>query len=376
MAKGAFSPDFLNEVIDGRVLAGPAHGEVAALARLARSCGRLADAGPDPAVMDRMLVRFRGHLRDEGSQPAAAWLAGWAGLGARPRPLIQRLAAGSVLLVAAGGGATAAAGEAPLSVATGAVDLARSAILNLNPNKSLRGAPSIAQEPLSGPPGAVATPSSPSSSAPAATPDVLGIAGGPQDSPATAVASAPAPATAAGGGLAGPPVTTTPPAVAGTTSPGATATTASGRSPTPATPAGTPVATDSAAPASPTSLPGTQTPPAATHTPSPTGTGTGTPTGSPTPASTPTPTSTPTAPPTSGHDYAVGEAATVTLSVAGGTLSVDRVAANPGWSLVESLSTSTSAHMKFANGTKTAEFEAELDGGTIKTRVSTAGGDA
>ena len=106
MAKGAFSPDFLNEVIDGRVLAGPAHGEVAALARLARSCGRLADAGPDPAAMDRMLVRFRGHLRDEGSQPAAAWLAGWAGLGARPRPLIQRLAAGSVLLVAAGGGAT------------------------------------------------------------------------------------------------------------------------------------------------------------------------------------------------------------------------------------------------------------------------------
>ncbi|WP_322819300.1 hypothetical protein, partial [Tepidiforma sp.] len=83
----------------------PAGGEAAVLAAIARRIGGLAVPGPDAAAMERMWARFEERTR---RRRGAAWLLGWLGLGLERRPLVQRLAAGAMLLAATAGGAQAA----------------------------------------------------------------------------------------------------------------------------------------------------------------------------------------------------------------------------------------------------------------------------
>jgi hypothetical protein len=65
----------------------------------------------------------------------------------------------------------------------------------------------------------------------------------------------------------------------------------------------------------------------------------------------------------------------VSLAVSGGSLSLVGVTTNPGCSVSEKQTTCTTVQNKFVNGGETVEFEAELDGGVVKTQASSSGSD-
>lgn len=114
----------------------PVGGEVAALAAIARRIGGLGVSGPDAAAMGRMWARFEERTRRR--RGAVAWLLGWLGLGLERRPLVQRLAAGAMLLAATAGGAQAA-GLDVAGAARVAGEFVVNAARNLDPGRGVGG---------------------------------------------------------------------------------------------------------------------------------------------------------------------------------------------------------------------------------------------
>ncbi|GIW14933.1 MAG: hypothetical protein KatS3mg063_0786 [Tepidiforma sp.] len=254
----------LAEEVEAALAGVGASPEAAALARIARGVAGLRVPGPDAAASARMRARFSAYVEGEG-RSWRTWLLGWLGLGSERRPLVQRLAAGAVLLAAAAGGAQAA-GVDTAGALRAAGEFAVNAVRNLDPGRGIGGA----ELPVSTPPGTTgataeadptpaSTPEPPGTAAPgSAAPDAAGTAAAPPGSPTQAGAT-PAPG-------AGSPPAASPSAGAGT--PTATATPSATATPT--SPGGI-------------SLP----PPTATPTPPPTGTPTPPPTATPTPTEKP-----------------------------------------------------------------------------------------
>lgn len=272
------------------MLAGPAHADVAALSLLAGRCRRLSTPGPDAAATARMMTRFAQVRTRERSRGPGAWLLGWAGLGERPRGLVERFAAGALLLAAAGTGAGTAAGHSPLQLAEEGLGLVRSIAVNIGPRDD-SGAPRLGPTPGGANPG---TPGTEQQAPGAAASSTAGASQGqtsaatPEATP-TPTAEPPRSAPAVSGSAPG---TSTP-------SPTPTQTPTPGQTPTPTEtqPAGgiptVPVGPPSPSPtAEPTE---TRTP---TKTPSPTP--------SPSPTKTPEPTGTP-EPSETPEDHGSGE---------------------------------------------------------------------
>ncbi len=266
------SPQLLDDLIEGRLLAAPRMGEAATLARLAADCRQLRLPGPDAFAATRMRRRYAAYLSGEHSG-IGRWLFGWLGAGPLARPLRERLAAGVMIVAAAGGSASYATGITPLEAAGELGRLAASIAVNLDPRDGAGGELLID---LSATPTPAGTPAS---TTPAPTP-FAALPGAPRDS--TPTANSPA-ETAPG------PSQDTP-----------SATPAAATSAT-VTPTLTPSPTSSPAVPSPGTGGAATTPPSPTPTPPPTATPTP-PTSTPTVGTTPTPTKTPGAtvtPPTS-----------------------------------------------------------------------------
>ncbi|MCX7618553.1 hypothetical protein [Tepidiforma sp.] len=157
----------------------PADRETAELAALARAVSGLRVPGPDREAMDRMRARFEERTRRR--RGPLAWLLGWAGIGSERRPLVQRLAAGAVLLAAAAGGATAAGVDTPAAI-RGAGEFVVNAVRNLSPREGGGGSGAGAATPTATatptPGGASPTPATPTPATPtpATTPAPTGTA--------------------------------------------------------------------------------------------------------------------------------------------------------------------------------------------------------
>jgi hypothetical protein len=157
------SPELVHEVIEGRVFAsfGSPEGE---LATLARACRALQVAGPTPMAEERVRSHIRA-LAAQGSSEPGPWPFG--------NPLVERLAAGALILGLLGGGASAATGVTPAEFARESTVLVRSLIVNLDPrNGGTEDAP--APEPT------------PSAAAPASTPGPTVEVATPSPAPAAA----------------------------------------------------------------------------------------------------------------------------------------------------------------------------------------------
>lgn len=99
--------EHLADVLDGRAV--PADGQARAMANLAASVATLPLASAPAAGWSQLDERF---ARIVAGAAKRRWYEGW-GLGGRPRPLVQRLAAGAMLLGIAGGAGSAATGVTP-----------------------------------------------------------------------------------------------------------------------------------------------------------------------------------------------------------------------------------------------------------------------
>ncbi len=107
--------DHLADALDGRT---PPEGATErAYVNLAERIGRLPLATAPANGWDALDARFATLVAGDGG---LRWYEGW--LGARPRPLVQRLAAGMVFAGFAGGAGGAAAGVTPLEAVTGIAD--------------------------------------------------------------------------------------------------------------------------------------------------------------------------------------------------------------------------------------------------------------
>jgi hypothetical protein len=107
--------------------------ELAALVAMAARVRELAPAGPDGLASARLRGAFEARMAAPVLPGWLRWIGSWAGSGPAPRPLLERLAAGVMLVGLAGGGAGAAAGNSPLEVATGTVQFVESLVTNLDP---------------------------------------------------------------------------------------------------------------------------------------------------------------------------------------------------------------------------------------------------
>lgn len=121
----------LNDALSRRTLA--AGLEIGELVRLADMAGSLPFPGPDGAARARMTTRFDDYITGRSRPGIAAWIAGWMGVGPRPRTVVQRLAAGGVILLASASSASAATGQTPIGIATGIASFAENLIHNLAP---------------------------------------------------------------------------------------------------------------------------------------------------------------------------------------------------------------------------------------------------
>jgi hypothetical protein len=281
------SPQLLDDLIEGRLLAVPRMGEAAKLARLAADCRQLRLPGPDAFAATRMRRRYAAYLGGEHAG-IGRWLFGWLGAGPMARPLRERLAAGVMLVAAAGGSASYATGVTPREAIADAGEVAASLLANLAPHDGVGGELSIgpATAASTGTPAAGQTPTSAAASTAPATPPP----------PVTSPAAGP-------GNFPGSPSAPTPPAsgASPTESPSApasgTATPAPAKTPAPtstaAAPAASPAKQATAPPAAtptfaPTSTPAAPTP-GATSTPTPAPTASSTPAAFPAPTATLTP---------------------------------------------------------------------------------------
>lgn len=130
----SISPDLLNDALEGRTVLGASHTEAAGLVRLATAVRRLEPPGPGPAARARMRADFEQVMAGRRRRPLGIVLP-WLGAGGQPRPLIQRLAAGAMLLAAAGSAGTAAAGSNPVNATVAVVRFAGNLAVNLDPNR-------------------------------------------------------------------------------------------------------------------------------------------------------------------------------------------------------------------------------------------------
>ncbi|MCC7366724.1 MAG: hypothetical protein IT303_20365 [Dehalococcoidia bacterium] len=215
MPEKPVSPDALQRVLDGAQ--SPGEPEFRALARIAAGLGALAPDGPDAFAAARLRRDFVQRLDREPPSPLMRFLGRWLGFGPAPRPLVERLAAGAMLVAIAGGGASAATGENPLS---GAADLLRNVVTNLDPRGSGGGngveatpSPEAAGETATGTATATGTPTPGAS--PASAQGTPGQGGG-TVAPAVSITPGGA-ATAPAGATGGTPVPTAAAPVATTT---------------------------------------------------------------------------------------------------------------------------------------------------------------
>ena len=253
----------LAEEVEAALAGVGASPEAAALARIARGVAGLRVPGPDAAASARMRARFSAYVEGEG-RSWRTWLLGWLGLGSERRPLVQRLAAGAVLLAAIAGGAQAAGVTDTVGALRATGEFAVNAVRNLDPGRGTGGDPQSSARQTGG-----ATPTIAADATP--TPTATADPGGAAVSPTPAPAGTPAPAEP--GTPVPPPPTWTPvpanPAVpppTPTPAPAATVTPTPTRSPTPKpAPTGPPL-TGTSTPGPAPTAPGT---PTATATPAP-----------------------------------------------------------------------------------------------------------
>lgn len=299
MPESLVSPQLLDDLIEGRLLAAPRMGEAASLARLAAECRQLTVPGPDALTAARMRRRYRAYLNGEHSR-IGRWLSAWFGAGLIARPLRERLAGGLMVALAAGGSASYATGVTPDHAATRLGELAISIVVNLDPRDGVTGEFAFGPD-LTLTPTPTSTPGASTPSAAASPPG-----GGQQATlPAGPVGAAADPTAAGSGSTTGTPLQATPPSAAPSTTvtPAQTAPQAGST-----TPPSTRTATATFTPPAEGGTSATP-PPAFAATPAPTATpaatpslaATATPTVSPVPTntSTATPSSTPTVTPTS-----------------------------------------------------------------------------
>ncbi len=148
----------LSDILDGRrVDHGPTFSDAQALARISARCRGLTPRGPGAAATARMESRFLDCIEGR-TRRGSAWLP------ALPRTGVQRLAAGAVIIAGLGGGATIADPSSATAFVSGAVSLAQSIVVNLNPAEN---AGDTGPEP---PTPAVATENTPTRTAEATTP--------------------------------------------------------------------------------------------------------------------------------------------------------------------------------------------------------------
>lgn len=296
------------------------------------------------------------------------WMLGsWFGAGPFPRPLAQRVAAGALMLAAAGSGASVATGIAPAELASRIGDFGGALIANLGPG----GSGFIAAAGPGADESATAVAMSPvpsqspdgSSQAAAATP-----LAGTQMTSGAGVSSTPEPSTTPVAG-AGQPVNNQ---ATGTVSPAATLA------------GSTPVLGATLAPTSPPSLPATQGPGTSTPAPltatiaiapSPTATPpvpsptsspvVPTPTNAPTAAPTPSPTTSPA--PDQVQTYSVAEAGSVTLRLSGGSLTIVTISPAAGWTAT--IDEQSPPEIDFRSGDQRWRFSAQVEDGSIRTSV-------
>ena len=170
------SPDLLQEALEGRSLAGPDQAEAAALLRLAATVRRLQPDGPSSAAVARITARFESTIQKPRRGRLFLLLAPWLGLSDRPRPLVQRLAAGALLFASVGGGASVAGGLDPVSTAGSVASFISNAVTNLLPLEDNGGL--AVPRPMgtpSAPAGATTTPSATPSPGATATPGLTTV---------------------------------------------------------------------------------------------------------------------------------------------------------------------------------------------------------
>jgi hypothetical protein len=123
----AVSAELLDDLLEGRTSTFGQESPEATLVALAARCRELTVGGPTPDVSLRLRGRFDALI----TGGARRWWQGW--VGPAPRPLVQRMAAGFVLLAASGGGASAATGVTPREFVTDAAGFVNSVAQNLGP---------------------------------------------------------------------------------------------------------------------------------------------------------------------------------------------------------------------------------------------------
>lgn len=165
MLSEQWSPDLLEDAIEGR-LGGRMPQAVSAAVSLAARLGDLLPPGADGPATARMTAAFGERLTRPAPTVWLRALAPWAGAGPVPRPLVERMAAGAVVLgLLTSGGSMAATGD-PLAFGKGAAEFTRSLVVNLDPRdgETGGGAPTPKPSPAT-------TPEAAASPTPSATPD-------------------------------------------------------------------------------------------------------------------------------------------------------------------------------------------------------------
>lgn len=165
-------PDRLQSALEGSHY-DPDDSEIASLVRVAALARGLAPSGPDAAATQRLRDAFEATMARPVRPLWLRWLGSWIGAGPAPRPLVERLAAGLVLVSIAGSGAGAAAGVSPLDAAGRTVDFVQSLVANLDPRNGSGQPATETPAPSSTPAPATATPTS---TEPAPTPTAGGSA--------------------------------------------------------------------------------------------------------------------------------------------------------------------------------------------------------
>lgn len=174
------SPGLLQDALEGHSIAGPDRAEVAALVGLAGRLRRLQPEGPSSLATARMTARFESTIQQPRRGRLFLLLAPWLGLGQRPRPLFQRLAAGALLFASVGGGASVAGGLDPAATTGSVANFISSAVTNLLPRND-NGGPAV-PSPTNTPPapsGAAATPSETPTPGATPTPELPPVASPP-----------------------------------------------------------------------------------------------------------------------------------------------------------------------------------------------------
>lgn len=125
--------DALQEALDGVSPAGTSP-EIREAVMVAGRLPGLLPSGPDAAASERLTAGFEKQLQRAAPPRWARVLAPWVGAGPVPRPLVERMAAGAMVLgLVTSGGSTVATGD-PLAFGKGVADFAGNVVVNLSPS--------------------------------------------------------------------------------------------------------------------------------------------------------------------------------------------------------------------------------------------------